>query len=91
MPGFKVRKTALIRNRYNQVPHLSQDTKWESNKITITVYSYDFIFNCTAVGQASDPMTTLTKSFNRWVGASCVFVAGLSMAQFEVFFSSDYL
>ena len=24
---FKVRKTARIRNRYNQVPHLSQDNK----------------------------------------------------------------
>ena len=35
--GFKVRKTARIRNRYNQVPHLSQDTKWESNKITINI------------------------------------------------------
>ena len=32
---IKVRKTARIRNGYNQVPHLSQDTKWESNKITI--------------------------------------------------------
>ena len=31
----KVRKTARIRNRYNQVHHLSQDTNWESNKITI--------------------------------------------------------
>ena len=30
-----VRKTARIKNRYNQVPHLSQNTKWESNKITI--------------------------------------------------------
>ena len=34
---IKVRKTARIRNRYNQVPHLSQDTKWESNKITINI------------------------------------------------------
>ena len=33
----KVRKTARIRSRYNQVPHLSQDTKWESNKITINI------------------------------------------------------
>ena len=33
----KVRKTARIRNLYNQVPHLSQDTKWESNKITINI------------------------------------------------------
>ena len=33
----KVRETAGIRNRYSQVPHLSQDTKWESNKITINI------------------------------------------------------
>ena len=33
----KVRKTGRIRNRYNQVPHLSQDTKWESNEITINI------------------------------------------------------
>ena len=25
----------------------------------ITVYSYDFLFNCTTVGQASDSMTAL--------------------------------
>ena len=31
----KARKTPRVRNRYNQVPHLNQDTKWESNKITI--------------------------------------------------------
>ena len=36
---IKVRKTTKIRNRYNQVPHLSQDTKWESNKITINITS----------------------------------------------------
>ena len=30
---IKVRKTAKIRKRYNQVPHLTQDTTWESNKI----------------------------------------------------------
>ena len=32
-----VRKTAMIRNQYNQVPYLSQDTKVESNKITINI------------------------------------------------------
>ena len=32
---FKVRKAAKIRNRYNQVPHLTQDTTWESDKNTI--------------------------------------------------------
>ena len=33
----KVRKTAKIKNRYNQVPHLTQDTTWESNKTTINI------------------------------------------------------
>ena len=27
----------MIKNRYNKVPHLSQFTKWESNKFTITI------------------------------------------------------
>ena len=30
----KVSEDANIRNRYNQVPHLNQDTKWESDKLT---------------------------------------------------------
>ena len=29
---LKVRKGAKISNRYNQVPHLTQDTTWESDK-----------------------------------------------------------
>ena len=29
---IKVRKTAKIKNRYNQVPHLTQDTVWGSVK-----------------------------------------------------------
>ena len=33
----KVIKTARIRNRYNQVPHLSQDCKWKSNKTTMNI------------------------------------------------------
>ena len=32
--GYKVRKNAKIRNLYNQVPHLTQDTTWESDKNT---------------------------------------------------------
>ena len=28
---------AWIGNQYNQAPHLSQDTKWENNKITINM------------------------------------------------------
>ena len=35
--ALTVRKTARRRNQYNRVPHLSQDTKWESNKITINI------------------------------------------------------
>ena len=30
----EVRKVAKIRNRYNQVPHMPQDTSWESDKNT---------------------------------------------------------
>ena len=33
----KVRKTAKIRKRYNQVPHLTQDTTMESRKTTIKI------------------------------------------------------
>ena len=31
---YESKKVAMIRNRYNQVPHLTQDTKWESNNHT---------------------------------------------------------
>ena len=31
---FKARQTTKIRKRYNRVPHLTQDTTWESNKNT---------------------------------------------------------
>ena len=34
MHKVKVRKTAKIRNPYNQIPHLTEDTIWESEKIT---------------------------------------------------------
>ena len=27
--AFKVNKSAKIRNRFNQVPHLTQDTNWK--------------------------------------------------------------
>ena len=38
MPGFKVRKRAKIRNRYNQIPHLTQDTigKVTNSQLDIT-------------------------------------------------------
>ena len=39
---IKVRNTARIRNRYNQVPHLSQDTKRESYKITVNITGQPF-------------------------------------------------
>ena len=31
----KAKNVAKIMNRYNQVPHLTQDTTWESDKNTI--------------------------------------------------------
>ena len=34
---YKVSKTAKIRKRYNQVPHLTQDTTWESNKNILNI------------------------------------------------------
>ena len=35
MALVRVRKAAKIMNRYNQVPHLTKDTTWESDKNTI--------------------------------------------------------
>ena len=34
----KLSKGAKIRNRYNQVPHLTQYSNWESDKLTIRLY-----------------------------------------------------
>ena len=38
----KVSEVAKTRNRYNQVPHLTQDTTWESDKTQLTI----FLFIC---------------------------------------------
>ena len=35
--GIKVKKEAKIRKGYNQVPHLTQDTIWDSNKNTVNI------------------------------------------------------
>ena len=37
---LKVRKTAKIRKRYNQVPHLTQGTTLESNENTINIHKH---------------------------------------------------
>ena len=37
MRKMKVRKAANIRNRYNEVPHLTQDTTWESDKTQLNI------------------------------------------------------
>ena len=37
MHPFQSKKTARIRNRYNQEPNMSQDNNRESNKITINI------------------------------------------------------
>ena len=36
--AFNVRKATKIRNRYNQIPHLTQDITWESHKKTRKTY-----------------------------------------------------
>ena len=56
----------------------------------IIVDSYVLIFNCTTVGQTSDLMTALTLSFNLLLGACCLSLAGPTVAQLDVCFSSDY-
>ena len=35
------KKAAKIRERYNQVPHLTQDTTWESKKNTINIHKHE--------------------------------------------------
>ena len=52
---------------------------------------FGFLFNCTTVGQASYLLTVLTYSFNPLVGACCLSLAGPTIVQSEVFFSSNYL
>ena len=58
------------------------DIMWQYACLVVNpckVYSYGFLFNCTMVGQVSDSMV--------WY----LSLAGPTMAQLEVFFSSDYL
>ena len=33
--NFEVTMTAKVRNQYSNIPHLTQDTTWESDKNTI--------------------------------------------------------
>ena len=54
-----------------------------------TVYSCGFLFNCTTLGQASGSMMALTLSFNLLVGSGCLSFVGPTVAQLEVFFSSE--
>ena len=42
-------------------------------------------------GWASRSVTALAWGFGWWVGAWCLSVAGPTVAELEVFFSSDYL
>ena len=44
LPKKKIRRTAKIRKRYNQVPDLTQDTTWESNRNTINIKVLKFEF-----------------------------------------------
>ena len=37
MLSYKVRNAKENRNRYNQLPHLTQDTTWESDKTQLNI------------------------------------------------------
>ena len=52
----------------------------------ITVDSYGFLFNITTIGQTSDSMTVLTVGW-----CPMLSLAGPTVDQLEVFFSSDYM
>ena len=41
--AYTVWKRAKIRNQYNQVPHLTQETTWESNTHTIRYHKQEQI------------------------------------------------
>ena len=47
----------------------------------IMVYSYDFLFNCTMLVQASDSVMALALSHNWSVGARYLSLAGPTVAQ----------
>ena len=57
----------------------------------VAVCGCGFRFGSAAVGRASGSVAALRWSFGRWVGAWCLSVAGPTLAQLVVFFSSDYL
>ena len=47
---------AKVRNRYNQVPHLTQDTQWENNKTTINITNKNQEVNPFAAGDRKAAM-----------------------------------
>ena len=52
---------ALIQNNFTEMVIMMPYTEIAQTVLNpITVYSYDFLFNCMTVGQASDSMTALT-------------------------------
>ena len=52
----KVRKEVKIRKQYNQVPHLTQDTTWESNKNTISITNKSLEFSPFPAGDHKSAM-----------------------------------
>ena len=69
---IKVRKKAKIRNQYNQIPHLTQDTIWESDKNTRKT-------SHTNTNNRKDPqkkhrLGTVSKKENYWRASTCLMV-----------------
>ena len=76
----KVSKTAKIRNQYNQVPHLTQDTTSESDKISIrhhnnycihVVYICNNLYNYNCHNIYWDPLIWLVKN-GHLIALTCI-------------------
>ena len=68
---IKVRKNAKIRNRYNLVPHLTQDNEWKSDKNTRKHYiqeSQEAKPFPTDQEQISQTQITIQKEIPLWNG-----------------------
>ena len=88
-PSFSDRFKSIIK-RYKTVTYNMYIMRQSAYLVVnpITVYSCGFLLNCTTVGHASDSMTALARSFK--ICVLCLALAGPTVAQLEVFLSSDY-
>ena len=62
----KVRKTAKTRKQYNQVPHMTQDTTWESNKNTINITNKSQEASLFPAGNLFEPRHVISSNVAFW-------------------------